>query len=71
MSLLCSTGFYTLVAIPALAQTTVGTTHQVASITLYCYDVTGKIDNVDQAVNALVFYRLTNASNIVCYIFLI
>ena len=60
VSLLC---FYTLVAIPALAQTTVGTTHQVAGITLYCYDIMGKIDNVCVAVNALVFSRLTNTSD--------
>ena len=60
VSVICSTGFYTLVAIPALVHTRVGTTHNVAGFTMYCYDVTGKIDDVGATINAVIFFRITN-----------
>ena len=60
VSVICSTGFYTLVAIPALVNTRVGTTQQVAGFTMYCYDITGKIDDIGAAINAVIFFRLTN-----------
>ena len=60
VSILCSTGFYTLVAVPSFAHTSVGTTHQVGDINMYCYDITGKIDDVGATVNAVIFYRMTN-----------
>ena len=49
VSFLCSTGFYTLVVVPAFAHTFVGTTHQVGDISISCYDVTGKIDDIAQS----------------------
>ena len=55
-----STGFYSLVAVPAFANTHVGTTHKVAGITMFCYDVTGKIDDTGATVNAVIFFRFTN-----------
>ena len=57
---MCSTGFYTLVAIPAFADTRVGTTHHVGSITMYCYDMAGRIDGIGASVNATIFFRLSN-----------
>ena len=46
VSVLCSTGFYTLVAVPAFSNTRVGTTHHVGNITMYCYDTAVRIDDV-------------------------
>ena len=63
VSILCSTGFYTLVAVPAFTNTRVGTTHQVGDFTIHCYDVTGKIDDIGAAVNAVIFYRFTKTSD--------
>lgn len=59
VSIICSTGFYTLVAVPAFSSSSVGSSHHVAGITMHCYDVTGKIDDVGANVNAVIFYRFT------------
>ena len=61
VSFLCSTGFYSLVAIPAFSHINVGFRHQVLNITLYCYDITGKIDDVGASVNAVIFFRLSSS----------
>jgi hypothetical protein len=63
VSILCSTGFYTLVAVPVFSRSSVGSTHHVAGITMHCYDVTGGIDDVGANVNAVIFYRFTNSSD--------
>ena len=63
VSFLCSTGFYTLVVVPAFAHTFVGTTHQVGDISISCYDVTGKIDDIGATVNAVVFFRFTKTTD--------
>ena len=38
----------------------VGFRHQVNDITIYCYDITGKIDDVGATVNAVIFLRLSS-----------
>ena len=63
VSIICSTGFYSLVAIPAFAQTTIGTTNTVGNIMVHCYDISGKVDDVGSTVNARIFYRFTRKSD--------
>ena len=63
VSILCSTGSYTLVAVPAFAQTVVGSTQHVGDIAMYCYDVHGKIDDIGASVVAVFFYRFTRSSD--------
>ena len=63
VSILCSTGSYSLVAVPVFAQTYVGSTQQVGDISIYCYDITGKVDTSGASVTAVIFYRFTRISD--------
>ena len=63
VSIICSTGFYTLVAIPAFSHTTIGTTNIVGDIMVHCYDIAGKVDDVGSTVNARMFYRFTRQND--------
>ena len=60
ISIICSTGFYTLVAVPVLSSITVGSKHQIAGVTLFCNDITGKVDDVGSTVNAVVHLRYSS-----------
>ena len=55
VSILCSTGSYSLVAVPVFAQTYVGSTQQVGDISIYCYDITGKVDTSGASVTAVIY----------------
>ena len=61
MSVMCSTGFYALVAVPALSSITVGSKHHIADVILFCNDITGKIDDIGANVNAVIHFRYTNS----------
>jgi hypothetical protein len=61
VSIMCSTGFYALVAVPALSSITVGSKLHIADIILFCNDITGKIDDIGATVNAVIHFRYTNS----------
>ena len=61
VSVMCSTGFYALVAVPALSSITVGSKHHIADVILFCNDITGKIDDIGANVNAVIHFRYTNS----------
>ena len=60
VSIVCSTGFYSLVAVPALANITVGSKQMVAGVMLFCNDITGKVDDIGSTVNAVVHLRYSS-----------
>ena len=60
VSVLCSTGFYSLVAVPSFASIKVGFKDIIAGVTIYCYDITGNIDDIGANINAVIFFRLSN-----------
>ena len=57
VSVMCSTGFYTLVAVPSFSNIMVGSKTHIAGVTLFCNDITGKIDDVGANVNAVIHFR--------------
>ena len=60
----CSTGFYTQVALPSLSDIKVGNRFEVpcdfGNVSVYCYDITGEIDNSNANIKAVIFFRLSN-----------
>ena len=61
VSILCSTGFYALVAVPALSSITIGSKRQVAGVALFCNDITGKVDYIGATVNAVIHLRYSSS----------
>ena len=55
----CSTGFYTQIAVPAFSDIVIGSNFEVAGIKVFCYDITGKIDDTEAAVNTVIFFRFS------------
>ena len=55
----CSVGFYTKVAIPALRDISIGHTFLVGTISVHCKDLTGKIDSNSADINAVVHLRFS------------
>jgi hypothetical protein len=64
VNILCSTGFYSLVVLPAFSSVFIGYTATTASnVKIYCYDITGKVDGSNSNVNTVIFFKLNTASN--------
>ena len=61
VSVVCSTGSYTLVVIPALSTISVGSRINVDNVALYCNDIVGKVDDVGAAVNAVIHFRFSTS----------
>ena len=61
INILCSTGFYSLVVLPAFSLFSVGYTLQAAGVYIYCYDIIGSIDGTDAGINTVLHFRLTAA----------
>ena len=59
----CSTGFYSLVVLPAFSEIFVGYTTTTSNISLHCYDITGKVDNSKSNVNTVLFFKLSHPNN--------
>ena len=58
INIMCSTGFYSLIAVPAFSDIAVGFSRVVAGISVYCHDIVGKHDSTDANVNTLFQFRL-------------
>ena len=58
VNIICSTGFYSLVALPAFSHIAVGYSRVVAGVSVYCHDIIGKHDGTDAKVNTLYQFRL-------------
>ena len=55
INIICSTGFYSLVVIPALSSVFVGYNTTAANAKIHCYDLTGKVDGSNANVNTVIF----------------
>ena len=60
VTIFCSTGFYSLVAIPTFSSILVGSSFTVLGMTVSCYDITGKVDSSHANVNTVFFFRVTS-----------
>ena len=54
----CSTGFYSLVVLPAFSAIFVGFSTTAANTGIQCYDITNKVDNSKSHVNTVLFFKL-------------
>ena len=54
----CSTGFYSLVVLPAFSAIFVGFSTTAANTDIQCYDITNKVDNSKSHVNTVLFFKL-------------
>ena len=60
VTIFCSTGFYSLVALPTFANIMIGSSFPVLSMTVSCYDITGKVDSSHANVNTVFFFRVSS-----------
>ena len=58
----CSTGFYSLVVLPAFSAIFVGFSTTAANTDIQCYDITNKVDNSKSHVNTVIFFKLNTHS---------
>ena len=59
VTILCSTGFYTLVVMPTFSSVSSITSTSNAGYTISCYDITEKIDGSNASVNKVYFFRVS------------
>ena len=68
VSVQCSTGFYSQVAVPSFRDIKIGTSFCVecdfGDITVSCFDIAGEVDNTKADVKAVIFLRLSTTSNL-------
>ena len=64
INVLCSTGFYSMVVIPAFSPIRVGSSMSSAGINIHCYDMTGKYDGTEAHVNTVIFFKLASANKV-------
>ena len=62
INILCSTGFYSMVVMPAFSPINVGHYMSTADTDIRCYDLTGKIDGTQASVNTVIFFKLTSSN---------
>jgi hypothetical protein len=63
VNIICSTGFYSLVVLPAFSSVFKGYSTTAAGVQIYCYDLTGKVDAGNSTVNTVIFYKLNFTSS--------
>ena len=59
----CSTGFYSLVVLPAFSDIFVGYATTTSNVSIHCYDITGKVDNSKSSVNTVLFFKLSHPNS--------
>ena len=62
VNLVCSNGFYSLVALPAFAHLNPGFSVYLDSLVLICYDMNNKVDSSNAIVNNVFFFRIESHS---------
>ena len=62
VNIFCSTGFYSLVAIPAFSSISTHFSATVAGMSVSCYEITSKNDGAEAVVNTVYFFRLGTKS---------
>ena len=62
VNIFCSTGFYSLVAIPSFSSISAEFSATVAGMNVSCFDITGKKDGAEAIVNTVYFFRLGTGS---------
>ena len=60
VSILCSTGFYSVVAIPAFEKIDKDFTMSITNHTVTCVDVIKKLDKSNASVNSVLYFRVVN-----------
>ena len=65
VNIVCSTGFYSVVALPAFAHLFSGFLVYLDSLVLICYDMNNKVDSSNATVNNVYFFRIENHSKTV------
>ena len=58
VNIVCSTGFYSLVVLPAFSSLFIGYNSTAANVKIHCYDLTGKVDGSNANVNTVIFFKL-------------
>ena len=60
INIFCSTGFYSLVVLPAFSSLYVGHTTTASNIKILVHDITGKVDSSSSSVNTVTFFKLNS-----------
>ena len=61
----CNTATYTLVEVPSFQDIKMGDDFNAENIRIHCFKITGKINDTDSTVNAVIFFHLYNGYNTV------